>query len=298
MLKKGVLLGSIFTIVFGSLVACSSGKSSTSQNGLSGSLTAIGSTAMQPFVEEASKSFMSTNPSVQVNVQGGGSGQGLTAAMNDTADLGDSDIFAEEKAEIDASKIMDHKVFVVGMAPVVNPQVGVSNLTQQQLIDIFTGKIRNWKEVGGKDQTIVLVNRSESSGTRATFAKWALKGNKEFRGQGGIVEDSSGTVRKIISQTKGAIGYLAFSYLDNTVQTVKLNGIDPTNENVTTNKWPVWAYEHIYTNKNGKNSNLENAFIQYILSADVQQKLVTKMGYIPVSNMKVDRDAAGNITQK
>lgn len=250
---------------------------------------------MQPFVEEASKTFMAAHSGVQVNVQGGGSGEGLTAVMNDTADLGNSDIFAEEKEKIDVSKLIDHKVFVVGIAPVVNPQVGVTNLTQQQLIDIFTGKIKNWKEVSGKDQAIVLVNRSESSGTRAAFAKYALKDNQEFRGKGGIVEDSSGTVRKIIGQTQGAIGYLAFSYIDNTIKALTLDGVQPTNENVTTNKWKVWAYEHIYTNANSKNKQLEDAFIQYILSDEMQKGLVTKLKYIPITNMKVERDAAGNV---
>jgi phosphate transport system substrate-binding protein len=295
-IKKHILASGIIGLALsGILTACNSTADSQNNNQLSGTLTSVGSTAMQPFVEEASKTFMADNPSVQINVQGGGSGQGLTATMNDTADLGNSDIFAEEKEKIDASKLIDHKAFVVGIAPVVNPQVGVTNLTQQQLIDIFTGKIKNWKEVGGKDQTIVLVNRPESSGTRATFAKFALKDNQEFRGKGGIVEDSSGTVRKIIGQTQGAIGYLAFSYIDNTVKALTLDGVQPNNENVTTNKWKVWAYEHIYTNTNGKNKQLEEAFIDYILSDEIQKGLVTKLNYIPITDMKVDRDASGKL---
>jgi phosphate transport system substrate-binding protein len=253
---------------------------------------------MQPLVEEAGKQFAAKNPGVQVNVQGGGSVQGLSAVMNNTADIGDSDLFAQEKPKIDPSNMVDHKVFVVGIAPVVNPGVGVDNLTQQQLIDIFTGKIRNWKEVGGKDQAIVLVNRPESSGTRATFAKYALNGNKEFRAQGGIQEDASGTVRKIVAETPGAIGYLAFSYIDKSVKAVKIDGVEPTNENVYTNKWKVWAYEHMYTNKNAKNQKLDDAFINYILSDEVQNGLVTKLGYIPINKMKVERDANGKIMQK
>lgn len=295
-IKKRILASGIIGLAFSSiLAACSGTADNQNNNQLSGTLTSVGSTAMQPFVEEASKTFMAENPGVQINVQGGGSGQGLTATMNDTADLGNSDIFAEEKEKIDTSKLIDHKAFVVGIAPVVNPQVGVTNLTQQQLIDIFTGKTKNWKEVGGKDQAIVLVNRSESSGTRATFAKFALKDNQEFRGKGGIVEDSSGTVRKIIGQTQGAIGYLAFSYIDNTVKALTLDGVQPNNENVTTNKWKVWAYEHIYTNTNGKNKQLEEAFIKYILSDEIQKGLVTKLNYIPITDMKIDRDASGNL---
>ncbi|MBH8603913.1 phosphate ABC transporter substrate-binding protein [Thermoactinomyces sp. CICC 10522] len=294
MLKKSLLLGGVFALAFGALTGCSEGTSGQQQAG--GSLTIVGSTAMQPLVEEAGKAYSAKNPNVQINVQGGGSGQGLSSVMNDTADIGNSDLFAEEKSNenIDPSKLVDHKVFVVGFAPVVNPDVGVDNLTQQQLIDIFTGKIKNWKEVGGKDLPVVLVNRPESSGTRATFAKYALKGNTEFRAKGGIEEDSSGTVRKIVSETPGAIGYLAFSYIDSSVKALKLDGVEPTNQNVCTNKWKVWSYEHMYTNKNGKNSKTENAFIQYILSGE-GQALVKKMEYIPVSQMKVERDADGSV---
>ncbi|SFI82153.1 phosphate ABC transporter substrate-binding protein PstS family protein [Thermoflavimicrobium dichotomicum] len=303
MFKKGMLLSGVVALVFTALTGCGSATkqsngSGSEQKKLSGTLTAVGSSAMQPVIEEAAKEFMAKNPGVQVTVQGGGSGQGLTAAMNDTADIGNSDVFAEEKDKIDPQKVVDHKVFVVGMAPVAHPEVGVDNLTQQQLIDIFTGKIKNWKEVGGKDQKIVLVNRPESSGTRATFAKWALKGNKEFRGQGGLEEESSGTVRKIVAETPGAIGYLAFSYFDKSIKPLKLDGVEPTNQNVYTNKWKVWAYQHMYTNKNGKNKELEDAFINFIMSPDVQKGLVTKLGYIPVTDMKVERDAKGNITQK
>ncbi|SHE53068.1 phosphate ABC transporter substrate-binding protein, PhoT family [Seinonella peptonophila] len=296
MLKKVIGIGSILALTIGSLIGCS-GQGST-QGQLTGNLTSVGSTAMQPVVEELAKDFMSKNTGVQVTVQGGGSGQGLSAAMNDTADIGNSDVFAEEKDKIDPKKVTDHKVFVVGMGPVVNKEVGIDQLTQDQLIKIFTGKITNWKDIGGKDQKIVLVNRPESSGTRATFAKWALNGAKEFRGQGGIEEDSSGTVKKIVSETPGAIGYLAFSYFDDKVKPLKLDGVEPTNENVYTNKWKIWAYEHMYTNNNGKKKEIEEAFIKHILTPEVQTGVVSKLGYIPVTEMKVDRDAAGNIKNK
>lgn len=302
MLKKSIVLGSLFALAFG-VVGCSqnaggSGTDSDQESGLKGSLTAVGSTAMQPLVEEAANQFTAKNPNVQVNVQGGGSGTGLSSAMDGSADIGNSDVFAEEKDGIDASKIEDHKVFVVGMGPVVNPKTGVDELTQQQLIDIFTGKVKNWKEVGGKDQEIVLVNRPESSGTRSTFQKFALNGKDEHRAKGGIEEDSSGTVKKIVGETPGAIGYLAFSYFDDSVKAVKLDGVEPKNENVYTGKWKVWAYQHMYTPKEGKNNELAQGFIDYILSDEIQDSLIPQLGYIPVTQMKVERDATGKVTEK
>jgi phosphate transport system substrate-binding protein len=295
MWKKTLATISTMALVLGLAVGCAKGKQEGGTTG--GQLTAVGSTAMQPLVEEAANQFMAKNPGTQITVQGGGSGTGLSSALNGSADIGNSDLFAEEKKK-DPTKLVDHKVFVVGMAPVVNPKVGIDNLTQQQLIDIFTGKIKNWKEVGGPDQKIVLVNRPENSGTRATFVKFALNGAKEYRGKDSIVQDSSGTVRKIIAETPGAIGYLAFSYFDGSVKPVKLDGVAPTNENVYTNKWKVWAYEHMYTNSDGKNKDLEEKFINFILTPEVQKNLVEKMGYIPMTKMKVERDAQGNVKEK
>jgi phosphate transport system substrate-binding protein len=296
MWKKALATISTMVLVLGLAVGCAKGKQ---QGGgaAGGQLTAVGSTAMQPLVEEAANQFMAKNPGTQITVQGGGSGTGLSSALNGSADIGNSDLFAEEKKK-DPTKLVDHKVFVVGMAPVVNPKVGIDNLTQKQLIDIFTGKIKNWKEVGGPDQKIVLVNRPENSGTRATFVKFALNGAKEYRGKDSIVQDSSGTVRKIIAETPGAIGYLAFSYFDKSVKPVKIDGVEPINGNVYNNKWKVWAYEHMYTNADGKNKDLEEKFINFILTPEVQKNLVEKMGYIPMTEMKVERDAQGNIKEK
>lgn len=302
MFKKSIVLGSAFALAFG-VIGCSqsnsgNGTDADQESQLKGSLTAVGSTAMQPLVEEAANQFTAKNPGVQVNVQGGGSGTGLSSAVDGSADIGNSDVFAEEKDGIDAAKIEDHKVFVVGMGPVVNPKIGVEDLTQKQLIDIFTGKVKNWKEVGGKDQEIVLVNRPESSGTRSTFQTFALNGQDEHRAKGGIEEDSSGTVKKIVSETPGAIGYLAFSYFDDSVKPVKLEGVEPKNENVHTGKWKVWAYQHMYTPKESENQELAKAFIDYILSDEIQNDLIPQLGYIPVTQMKVERDASGKVTEK
>lgn len=250
----------------------------------SGQITAVGSTALQPLVEQASQQFMQSNPDAQIVVNGGGSGTGLTQVSQGAANIGNSDVFAEEKSGIDAAQMVDHKVAVVGMAAVVSPKVNVKNLTKQQLVDIFSGKITNWKEVGGIDQKITLVNRPKGSGTRATFKKYALGGIEEAKG---IEEDSSGTVKKIIIETPGAIGYLALSYLDNSVNAISLDGVAPTEENITQGKYPVWAYEHMYTK--GEPTGLSKTFLDYMVSDAVQKTLVPKLGYIPVTGMKVEK---------
>ena len=148
----------------------------------------------------------------------------------------------------------------------------------------------NWKEVGGKDQKIVLVNRPDSSGTRAVFNKFGLDGATPAEG---ITEDSSNTVKKIINETDGAVGYLAFSYFtDDKVTPLSIDGVEPTDENVQSGKFPIWAYEHSYTK--GEPDGLAKAFLDYLMSDDIQNNLLKEQGYLPVTKMKVERDAEGN----
>ncbi|KWZ83008.1 MAG: phosphate ABC transporter substrate-binding protein PstS family protein [Heyndrickxia coagulans] len=295
MKKKFAALFGLLTIFAVIAAGCGNAKgTATSGNGTKQeSITAVGSTALQPLVQEAAAQYMNDHPGATINVQGGGSGTGLSKVAEGAVQIGNADVFAEEKDGIDASKITDHKVAVVGFAPVANQDIGVDNLTKQQLIDIFTGKIKNWKEVGGKDLKIVVINRAEGSGTRAVFEKQALDGATAVKAQ---EQDSSGTVQKIVNETPGAISYLAFSYINNKVKALKVDGVEPTEENVKTNKWKIWAYEHMYTK--GKATGLTKKFIDYMLSDEVQKNLVPKLGYMPISEMQVERDAGGNVTTK
>ncbi|MBO0448957.1 phosphate ABC transporter substrate-binding protein PstS [Enterococcus sp. MJM12] len=254
------------------------------------SITAVGSSALQPLVETVAEEYQNKYPGKFVNVQGGGSGTGLSQVQSGAVEIGNSDLFAEEKSGIKAKDLVDHKVAVVGITPIVNKGVGVDALTMTQLRDIFLGKITNWQEVGGKNQKIVILNRAAGSGTRGTFEKWVLDGKTAIRAQ---EQDSSGMVRQIVADTPGAISYVAFSYVTKDVATIKIDGITPTDENVTTNDWKIWAYEHMYTK--GKPTKLTEDFLAYILSDDVQKNIVGKLGYLPVSGMKVERDWEGNV---
>ncbi|GHI00406.1 phosphate ABC transporter substrate-binding protein [Neobacillus kokaensis] len=257
---------------------------------LSGSLIISGSSAMQPLVAAAAEEFMKENPKVDIQVNAGGSGTGLSQVAEGSVQIGNSDVFAEEKEGIPADQLKDHKVAVVGMTAAVNPKVGITDIKKEDLIKVFTGKITNWKELGGADQKIVLVNRPDSSGTRAIFNKFALDGATPAEG---VTEDSSNTVKKIISETDGAIGYLAFSYFtDDTVTPLAIDGVEATAEKVQSGEFPVWAYQHSYTK--GEPNELAQAFFDFIMSDDVQNNLLTEQGYLPVTKMKVERDAEGN----
>lgn len=284
-------LGALMAITTGCSNSSSATKSSSSE--VSGKITAVGSTALQPLVEKAAGDFQKDNSKINITVQGGGSGTGLSQVQDGSVKVGNSDIFAEQKDGIDAKKLVDHKVAVVGMAPVVNKDAGVKNVTMDQLKQIFTGKITNWKDLGGKDEKITVVNRAEGSGTRATFESAVLGGEKAVKSQ---EQDSNGTVQKIVSTTPGAISYLAFSYINDKVEALSIDDVKPTDDNVADNKWKIWSYEHMYTKGDPKDATKK--FIDYMKSDDVQKKLVKDMGYISTNDMKVQKDAKGTVTDK
>lgn len=298
-MKKALTLGALAVTMTILLAGCGSSsatstKSTSSSSGSSKTtkIVATGSTALQPLVEQAGQAYQNEHANVTINVQGGGSGAGLSQVAKGSVNIGNSDLFAQEQKGLDAKGLVDHKVAVVGMAPVINKDAGVTNISKEQLIKIFQGKITNWKEVSGKDQAIVLINRAQGSGTRATFEQFGIKTNKVKTSQ---EQDSSGTVYQMVSTTPGAISYLAFSAIKDGVQKLALNHVQPTDKNVTTNTWKIWAYEHMYTK--GKPSASTAAFINYIQSKNVQKTLVPKLGYIPVTQMTVARTHDGKIEE-
>lgn len=289
-LKIGLVCALALAVTSFAITSCGKEtKTEKASEDLSGKVLVVGSSALQPLAQHCAKEFMSKNPGVTVNVQGGGSGMGLSQISQGSVQVGNSDIFAEEKG-IDIKNLVDNKVAVVGMGPVVNKDVKVDNLTQDQLIGIFTGKITNWKQVGGQDLPIVIINRAEGSGTRATFEQFGLNKAKSVSAQ---EQDNSGAVQKIVKETPGAISYLAFSYFNDDIKALKIDGIAPTRENVEKNKWKIWSYEHMYTKKDADKGT--TAYVKYVMSKEVQDKIVPKLGYIPIVGMKVERNVNGEV---
>lgn len=282
-LKAAAILVLIVAIMM-AFTACGNSSSKKSSSSSSSKISASGSSALQPLAKQAADDYMKAHSGVSITVSGGGSGTGLKQVSEGSVDIGNSDVEASDKLDkTAASKLKDHKVALVTVAPVVNSKLGVKNLTTEQLIGIFTGKITNWKEVGGPNLKIMLVTRPDSSGTRALFKQYAMNG-KEEASKSALETDDSGTLMETVEKNKGAIGYVALSYLTDTKKAVavSIDGVEPTLENTYNGKYNVWGYEHMYTKGDG--SKTAQSFIKY-LSGKSYVKNVEKMGYGAISKL-------------
>jgi phosphate transport system substrate-binding protein len=251
----------------------SSGSSSTTPSALGtpgsyscvqGSITAAGSTALAPLVTEVAKKYQAKCSGSTITVNLGGSGTGLSSAENGSIDVGNSDIFAKTGQD----DLVDHQVSVVIFDLMLNSKVtGVKSLTTDQLKGIYSGKTKNWSEVGGPSLPIVVVSRPTSSGTRATFQKYVLGTVETITGPTNLTTDSTGTVVKNVQQTDGAIGYAASGPAKKSGLTIlNIDNQASTPDNIKTNAYKFWNIEHMYTK--GKPKDLAQALIDYMTSSD------------------------------
>lgn len=275
----------IIVLIVVSLCFCLSGCNF--KNIKENDVTAIGSTTMQPLVEELAENFSKNSSAITVNVQGGGSGSGINQVISGNADIGNSDILAETKIKDKnlLKNLKATKICGVGFVIVASKDVNVDTLTKKQIQDIFTGKITNWKDVGGNNEKINVINRSKSSGTRFAFTN-KIMGNKVEREDIAITQDSSGNVKMSLKQNKGAISYLGSIYITDNLKkdlkTIKINNVEYSIKNISNGKYPFWSYEYMYTNKKPKKATQE--FLNFILNKK-NQKLIEDMGYIPLDKL-------------
>lgn len=269
-----------------SLVACTSpsGSPSNAAGGTSAqprgasSISAAGSTALLPLVKDAAGAYQDAHKNVQISVSGGGSATGINQVAAKAVDIGNSDIPAVGHPEL-----VDNRVAVIGFAIVTHPSAGVKSLSKQQLRDVFSGKAANWNQLGGPDQKIVVVNRPRSSGTRAVFGK-TIMGDMAIS-ESGLTEDATGTAVSVVRQTPGAISYVALSGLPaggGGVSVVAVDGVAPAPAAIQSGKYPIWSYEHMYTN--GPPQGEVGKFVAYVAHA---RDLVKKNRFIAVGDMKV-----------
>ena len=244
---------------------------------LSGSISMVGSTSMEKFANALSESFMEKYPDVTVTAEFVGSGAGVEAVLGGTADIGNSsrNLKDEEKAKGVAENI----VAIDGIAVVVDPANTVGDLTKQQLSDIYEGKVTNWKDVGGNDAPIVVVGRESGSGTRSAFEE-LLKLEDICKYSNEL--DSTGAVMAKVASTPGAIGYVSLDVLDDSVKALKLEGAEPTEENIKAGSYFL-SRPFVMATKGeiSEQSDLVKALFDYIYS-DEGTEILKAVGLIAV----------------
>ena len=244
---------------------------------LSGTISMVGSTSMEKFANALSESFMEKYPNVTVTAEFVGSGAGIEAVSNGTADIGNSsrNLKDEEKADGVAENI----VAIDGIAVVVDAANTVEDLTKQQLSDIDEGKITNWKDAGGNDAPIVVIGRESGSGTRSAFEE-LLKLEDMCKYSNEL--DSTGAVMAKVASTPGAIGYVSLDVLDDTVKAVKLEGAEPTEENIKAGSYFL-SRPFVMATKGdiSEQNELVKALFDYIYS-DEGAEIVKSVGLIAV----------------
>lgn len=289
----------VLTMIGGAMVGCGNSSNQAQNNqsqtsdktDVSGSITISGSSAILPLMEQTVEKFNDKNPNVEVSAQAGGSGTGLTQVLDGTVNIGNSDIFAEEKLDADKAKeLVDHKVVAQGFGVAVSKSLGIDNLTSAQIQDIFSGKVTNWKEVGGPDKEILLIHRTAGSGTRATFEKTILGGNKELEKDSlGVTQDSNGAVLSAMKQNDGAISYLGLAYMEtkeaqDALKLVKIDDVSADKANITDGSYKFWSWGHMYTK--GEATGATKSFIDFVTSSDNVDS-INNLGFISGSEMKV-----------
>ena len=285
---KLIVCALLVTMVGGAFVGCGSKDSTDTTE--EKSIAISGSSALLPLMEKAVEGFKAKNAGYEINAQAGGSGTGLTQVLDGSVNIGNSDIFANEKLDEDKSKeLVDHQVVAQGFTVAVSKKLGVTNLTKDQIKKIFSGQVKNWKEVGGPDKEILVIHRPASSGTRATFLKTVLDGDKTLENDAiGATQDANGSVLTAMEQSDGAISYLGLAYMNGDAKDklagVSIDGVSSDKANITTGKYVFWSWGHMYTK--GEATGLSKKFIDYILSAD-NKKSIEDLGFISGSEMKV-----------
>jgi phosphate transport system substrate-binding protein len=252
----------------------------------SNKVVVAGSSALLPLVSQAKKEFVKSNPKVKVLVSGSSSIAGPQAVQKGAATIGACDWDATKAAG--GFKAFDglvaYKVSATPFAAIVNKDNSVSDLSSSDLQKIFTGKITNWKQVGGPDHDIVVNNRKIGSGTRLNFQAKALNGEDFMSGGNYKEQASSGSMVSAISSDKYSIGFVDLAYVGGNVKALKLNGVKPSITNVKNGTYKVWAYGYLLTKGNATGANKK--FIDYIQSSKFQNNTLSSLKFVPFKQAK------------
>ncbi|MEE4356205.1 MAG: phosphate ABC transporter substrate-binding protein [Desulfococcaceae bacterium] len=249
---------------------------------LAGEIVMKGSTTVLPIAQEVAEAYMKENPDVKISISGGGSGNGIKAIIDGTTDIGNSSRFIKDK---EVKLALERGAYPVpfGVAydciiPVVHPSNSVSNLSMDQLKDIYMGKISNWKDVGGPDMKITVISRDTSSGTYEVWEERVMKKERVF--PGALLQASNGAVVTGVAQNKNAVGYIGIGYLNAEVKGLTVDGVQGTKETTLNGAFPISRALYMFTR--GWPAGDAAKFMNYMMHPEKGQKYVEKSGYVPL----------------
>jgi phosphate transport system substrate-binding protein len=240
---------------------------------LSGTITEAGSTTVQPIAEKFANTFSAMFPNVTITIQGGGSSVGVKSADDGTVDIG----AASRELKSSEPPLVKHLLCRDGIAIVTDPANTVSGLTTEQVRYIFAGGITNWSEVGGPNEDIIVVAREEGSGTRAAFEEMVM--DESLITNMAILQPSNGAVRTTVATTPNSIGFLSFGYLDASVKSLAVDGVEGTVENAKSGDYPIIRPLYFLTKE--EPMGIVKVFLSFCLSS-AGQAIAEGEGYISV----------------
>jgi len=237
-------------------------------------ITLAGSTSVMPFSEKLAEFFMVERPGLSVDVQGGGSSAGIQASISGTVDIG----MSSRRLKADEKVLKEILICYDGIAIIVHPKNPLRDISLDQIKKIYSGHIRNWKELGWIDRDIDAVSREEGSGTRGAFEELVM--GKEFIDDAIMVQDSNGSVREVVATDPYAIGYVSLGMIDRNVKALMIDGTIPTVQNIKQNKYKM-VRPFLYLMP-GEPAGVAKVFIDFVLSRE-GQNILGKEGLVPVS---------------
>lgn len=277
MLRKRLIAAVSVVIVASSLiVGCGSSDTTISKKVNDTTIAISGSTSVGPLVELEEEEFEANNQDVTIEINQTGSSSGIKDTISGTTEIGMS---SRELTNEESKNLKEVTIAVDGIGVVVNKNNPVKNLTLEQIKDIFTGKITNWSEVGGEDKEIVVVSREEGSGTRTAFQE-ILNYSTEDTVKNAIVNNSTGATKVMVEENDNAIGYMSIGYIDDSIASVNVDGVEATADNVKSGEYKIQR-PFLLVYKEGALSEEGQEFIDFILS-DKGQAIVAEENLVTV----------------
>lgn len=277
MLRKRLIAAVSVVIVASSLIiGCGSSDTTMSKKGNDTTIAISGSTSVGPLVELEEEEFEANNQDVTIEINQTGSSSGIKDTISGTTEIGMS---SRELTDEESKNLKEVTIAVDGIGVVVNKNNPVKNLTLEQIKDIFTGKITNWSEVGGEDKEIVVVSREEGSGTRTAFQE-ILNYSTEDTVKNAIVNNSTGATKVMVEENDNAIGYMSIGYIDDSIASVNVDGVEATADNVKSGEYKIQR-PFLLVYKEGALSEEGQEFIDFILS-DKGQAIVAEENLVTV----------------